>query len=536
MGKIIICWVDRLFPIGYYINRLATKRGRESFLKKGIILITGFLLLMGPYYGLAEARRKEVTLLEPVELIIKSNFDYLETRSFTLLDPDSWKEFFPPQDGESIQSQCEVLEPELNPARKEIITEEPPIPASEGETSPEGEKTLPPFNRASGSGGYLEFPADTAPAKLPEKIGEEGPKVTLPLASEERNDFSGDRLYPIEGTFPQLFSWEESGSHAGDGDDDLPAIAATFPSLFNERVEEFIDFFQTRGDFFRRALGRSQAYEEMMKRIFREKNLPEELFYLALIESGFNPKASSRAKASGIWQFIKKTARRFGLKVDKWVDERRDPEKSTYAAAEYLKNLYEMFNNWDLVAASYNAGEGKVLRAMKRAKSQDFWEISQRHYLKTETRKYVPMFLAAVIIASAPQKYGFSDIDYHPPLLYERVVVPPATRLDLIAKAAETDLSEIQALNPALKRGKTPPNYPRFEIKLPSGKKEIFERNFLTLTQKARLNAKIHRIRPGETLGRIAKKYRVNLQELCRFNEISPQDRIMPGSCLLLPR
>jgi membrane-bound lytic murein transglycosylase D len=148
----------------------------------------------------------------------------------------------------------------------------------------------------------------------------------------------------------------------------------------------------------------------------------------------------------------------------------------------------------------------------------------------------VPMFLAAVIIASAPDKYGFSNIDYHPPLLYEKVVVPPATSLDLIAKAAETDLSEIRALNPALKRGKTPPNWPQFEIKLPPGKKEIFEKNFLTFIEKTRFKAKMHRVRSGETLARIATRSRVNLQELCRFNDLSPQDRLKPGSSLLLPR
>jgi hypothetical protein len=314
-------------------------------------------------------------------------------------------------------------------------------------------------------------------------------------------------------------------------------ISAIFPSLAHQKVEETIGFFQTRADgFFSRALGRSQAYEEMMKKILREKNLPEELFYLALIESGFNPHASSRAKASGIWQFVTKTARRFGLKVDKWIDERRDPEKSTYAAAEYLKSLYEMFNNWDLATASYNAGEGKILKAMKRAKSQDFWEISRYRYLRKETREYVPMFLAAVIIASEPQKYGFSNIDYHPPLLYEKEIVPPGTRLDLIARAAETDLSEIKALNPALKKEKVPPNCSQFEIKLPPGKKEIFGKNFPLLSKKAASKGKKHSVRPGETLSGIAKKHRVNLQNLCQVNGLSPQARIKPGLILSVPR
>ena len=314
-------------------------------------------------------------------------------------------------------------------------------------------------------------------------------------------------------------------------------ILPNFPSLSHQKVEESIDFFQTRADgFFSRALGRSQAYEDMMKRILREKNLPEELFYLALIESGFNPHAFSRAKASGIWQFVAKTAKRFGLKVDKWVDERRDPEKSTYAAAEYLKSLHRMFINWDLAAASYNAGEGKVLKAMKRANSQDFWEISQHRYLRKETKEYVPMFLAAVAIASEPQKYGFSNIDYHPPLLYEKVMVPPATRLELIARAAETDLSEIKTLNPALKKEKVPPNCSQFEIKLPSGKKAIFEKNFPLLNQKIGSKSKKHSVRSGETLSTIAKKHRVPLKDLCQVNGLSPQARIKPGLILSVPR
>lgn len=301
-----------------------------------------------------------------------------------------------------------------------------------------------------------------------------------------------------------------------------PLSFSGFPSQINEQVDKFIDFFQKRANpFFSRSLARSSAYETMMKKILREKNLPEDLFYLALIESGFNPKALSPAKAGGIWQFISKTAKRFGLKVDKWVDERRDPEKSTYAAAEYLKSLFEMFNSWDLAAASYNAGEGKVLKAMKKAKSQDFWEISQSRYLKQETKEYVPMFLAAVAIAKDPQKYGFYDIDYHPPLVYEKVSVPPSTTLALIAKAAEVDLSEIQALNPALKKGKTPPDGRPFEIKLPPGKKEIFEKNIQSLNQPTISRGKKHRVRSGETLARFAKRHRVKPQALAVRSDVT---------------
>ena len=314
------------------------------------------------------------------------------------------------------------------------------------------------------------------------------------------------------------------------------SAVTTFPSLVNEKVKGFISFFQGKADsFFSRSLARSQAYEEMMKKIFREKNLPEELFYLALIESGYNPTALSRAKASGIWQFVAQTAKRYGLRVDKWVDERRDPEKSTHAAAEYLKTLHGMFNSWDLAAAGYNAGEGKVLKAMKIARSDDFWEISKYRFLKQETKKYVPMFLAAVTIAKEPQKYGFDNIAYHPPLVYEKVTVPPSTSFASIAKAAETDLSEIRSLNPALIREKTPPNSPSFDIKLPMGKKDVFERNFPRLSHPSGKNSQ-HRVCSGETLARVAKKYQVSLQDLCSANEISPQTTIKPGSILKIPQ
>lgn len=309
------------------------------------------------------------------------------------------------------------------------------------------------------------------------------------------------------------------------------------PTLLNDRVKDFIDFFQNKADnFFTKSLARSQAYEGMMKQIFRDKNLPEDLFYLALIESGYNPLAQSRSKALGIWQFMSKTAKRFGLKVDKWVDERRDPEKSTYAAAEYLKSLHEMFNCWYLAAASYNAGEGKILQAMKRAKSQDFWEISKGRYLKQETKEYVPMFLAAMIIAQDPQKYGFSNIDYHSPLMYEKVSVPPGTRLDRIARAAQTDLEEIRTLNPALRRDRTPPEGASFEVKIPPGKKEVFETNFSKMRIFDPRKSRKHEIRRGETLGQIAKKYRIGLQELCEGNQITPKTPLKPGMALLLPK
>ena len=385
--------------------------------------------------------------------------------------------------------------------------------------------------------------AEASP-KIPlEKGGDHGSGAgSFPLLDptplEELLDRVGETLalYEMETLFPTPSPREEAMQETLAQDQGQTKILSSFPSILNDRVKSFIDLFQTKADsYFTRSLARSQAYEGMMKKILREKNLPEELFYLALIESGYNPHAQSRAKATGIWQFMNRTGKRYGLKVDNWVDERRDPEKSTYAAAEYLKDLYEMFKCWYLATAGYNAGEGKVLQAMKRAKSQDFWEISKHRYLKRETKQYVPMFLAATIIAQDPEKYGFSNIAYHPPLVYEKVAVPPGTRLDRIARAAETNLEEIRALNPALRRDKTPPQAASFEIKLPPGKKEVFERNFSRVFKLDPRTARKHQIRRGDTLGQIAKKYRVDVQEICKGNEITPKTILRPGDTLLLP-
>ena len=461
------------------------------------------------------------------EPIIQAKMDSWDNSRLVLLETGSGKGFSSlpvPQDQDLNQSHGLGAELLFHSAPEGTLTMETPPPSAEEKKPPEWGKTSRVDHKVSSIEAQQESPAEKPSAGNPVDA----------LIPSSYDDFWEGSIPLWE---PLVFS-EEVGPETGAGSKKPSVtISDTFPSLVHERVGEFIVFFQTRsGAFFLRALARSQAYADMMKKILREKNLPEELFYLALIESGYNPKAFSRARASGIWQFLTKTGKRYGLKVDKWVDERRDPEKSTHAAAEYLKNLYEMFNNWDLVAAGYNAGEGKVSRAMKKARSQDFWEISRHRYLRQETKKYVPMFLAAVTIASEPDKYGFPNVDYHPPLVYEKVVVPPGTSLDWIAKAAETDLSEIRALNPALKRGQTPPNYPHFEINLPSGKKEIFEKNFLLFAPKKGSKGAKHAVRPGETLSRIAKRYQVNLQDLCQLNNLSPLARLKAGTIISLPR
>ena len=308
------------------------------------------------------------------------------------------------------------------------------------------------------------------------------------------------------------------------------------PIIINERVEEFIRYFQTtRRDRFVTWLSRSGRYIPVMKKLLKEHGLPEDLVYMAFIESGFDPHAYSRSKAVGPWQFIYLTGKRYGLKVNWWVDERRDPEKSTIAAAKYLKDLYETFACWYLAAAGYNAGEYKITKAMKRFRTEDFWKLTQVRYLKNETKNYVPLLIAAAIVAKYPEKYGFSDVEYQEPLRYEKVKVPELTSLSLVANACETSLEEIKDLNPELRRGVTPPNENEYEIKIPFGKKDLFSVNFDILRHFEKFEFKTHVVKKGETLRGIAKLYRVDLDPLLEINQLTKSSVVSKGKILSIP-
>jgi membrane-bound lytic murein transglycosylase D len=308
------------------------------------------------------------------------------------------------------------------------------------------------------------------------------------------------------------------------------------PIVINAKVEQFIQYFQMRGRKpFSNWLARSERYIPIMRNLLKESGLPEDLVYLALIESGFNPYAYSRAKASGPWQFIYLTGKRYGLTSNWWMDERRDPEKSTTAAAKYLKDLYDMFDCWYLAAAGYNAGEKKIATAMKRYRTEDFWELTKYRYLKRETKDYVPQMIAAALIAKDPEKYGFVGIEYQEPLRYEKVKVPEVTDLRLIAQACEVTVDEIKDLNPELSRWCTPPNFPDYEIKIPFGKKELFLKNFEALYPGERFQFKTHMVKKGDTLSKIAKLYRVDLEPILEINRLDKKSRLSTGMNLLIP-
>ncbi len=306
------------------------------------------------------------------------------------------------------------------------------------------------------------------------------------------------------------------------------------PLMMNDSVERELEYLQTRGrDVFQIALERSTRYLPMMKEIFREKNLPEDLVYVAMIESGFNPYAVSWCKAVGAWQFMPATGKLYGLKIDWWIDERKDPVKSTIAAAEHLKDLRDHFGSWPLALASYNAGAGKVQRAVLRTRSEDFWDLKASRYIKRETKNYIPKYMAATIIAKNPEAYGFS-VTPAEPFKFDEVVIEESTDLRLIARCAGCSYQDIKQLNPELRRWVTPPRFSSYTLRLPVGTKEAFLENYATIPPEQKIKWERHEVRKGETLSTIAKQYKTTPEAVRDINGLK-KNRIAPGKHLLIP-
>lgn len=240
------------------------------------------------------------------------------------------------------------------------------------------------------------------------------------------------------------------------------------PLEFKAAVDHYIAYFTTKKrKMFGSWLKRAKRYTPLLTKILREHDLPEDLAYLAMIESGFDPKAYSRMAACGPWQFISATGQRYGLRIDHWVDERRDFEKATVAAARYLKDLFERFDCWYLAASGYNAGEGRIEAAIRRHNTSNYWELYRYNTLPRETREYIPQLIAAATISQNPEQYGFADIDESPQLEFKKRKVPGGTPLRLVAEACASDLDEIRSLNPELRTRITPPGENRYTVRLP---------------------------------------------------------------------
>jgi len=317
-------------------------------------------------------------------------------------------------------------------------------------------------------------------------------------------------------------------------DDSAEGKSYSFPMILNDSVENNLEYFKTRGrDVFQIWLDRSARYIPLMKEIFREKNLPEDLVYVAMIESGFNPYAVSWARAVGPWQFMPATGKLYGLKIDWWIDERKDAVKSTYAAAEHLKDLHYLFGSWPLALASYNAGAGKVQRAVLRTRSEDFWDLKASRYIRKETKNYVPKYMAATIIAKNPEAYGFTLSKYEP-FKYDDVVIEESTDLRLVARCAGCTYEEIKELNPELKRWVTPPHFSTYTLRIPAGKKETFLTNFAAVPPEQKIKWERHEVGRGETLSGIAKQYNTTPDAIRDINGLK-RNQVRPGKHLLIP-
>jgi membrane-bound lytic murein transglycosylase D len=318
---------------------------------------------------------------------------------------------------------------------------------------------------------------------------------------------------------------------------DLEETAHDIPIPLNDRVLRYVELFQGRlREFLASGLERGAQYLPMIQSVFRAEGLPLDLAYVPLIESAFKPTALSRAKAKGVWQFMRATGIEQGLRMDWYVDERSDPTKATVAAAKYFKRLHGIFDDWHLAMASYNGGPGRMQRAIKRSGQDDFWSLtSTSKFLPRETRDYVPMILAAVIIAKNPAKYGF---DVPPPTtpVVETVPVPAAVDLRRIAEWAGTPADEIQQLNPELRRWTTPIRGKSYELKVPAGTAERI-RERLSAANPRELNAlQWHTVKRGESLATIARKLRVSRADLAEANYLSATSKVAAGQKLLVPR
>jgi membrane-bound lytic murein transglycosylase D len=307
-----------------------------------------------------------------------------------------------------------------------------------------------------------------------------------------------------------------------------------FPVVLNKYVAYKLKQYTGDGrERFQRALDRAACYLPLTKEIFRTYGLPEELSYLALIESGYRSHAYSRSHAAGPWQFILATGRRYGLKRDWWVDERRDPVKSAHAAAMYLKELHEEFGDWYLTLAAYNAGEGKVRAAVSRYGTADFWELRRMRFFRRETKNYVPKFLAALHIAKDPAKHGFREPCPLKPFEFDEVTLNGTWDLRVVAKRVGAELSEIRFLNPELRGLLTPPRKNGYGLRLPLGKKE----SFLEARAGGPLAGMVvrHHVEKGDSLYTIARLYGANLRDVVAVNNLNPRRPIHPRQVVLVP-
>lgn len=318
---------------------------------------------------------------------------------------------------------------------------------------------------------------------------------------------------------------------------DLATTAHDIPIPLNDRVLRFVEIFQGRlRPFLTEGLARGASYLPMIQTVFREEGLPLDLGFVPLVESGFKTTALSRTNARGVWQFMRPTGREYGLRNDWYIDERADPEKATRAAAKYLKTLHRMFGDWHLALASYNGGPGRVQRAVKRTGIDDFWRLSESSkHLPRETRDYVPMILAAAIIARNPAQYGF-EIPAAPPFTADVVTVSGPVDLRSVAEWAGVPADDIRALNPELRRWTTPVRAREYQLRVPMGTMASVLEGYAGAAPGDAAALQWYTVRKGESLPTIARRLRVSRADLAEANYLNTTARVQPGQRLVVPR
>ncbi|HSD32711.1 MAG TPA: LysM peptidoglycan-binding domain-containing protein [Gemmatimonadales bacterium] len=377
-------------------------------------------------------------------------------------------------------------------------------------------------------------PAATAAPTAASTVGDTAPPaVTVRSEDVEREAV---RLFGPEGR-------EIVGANAVADDAGAPTFDIDVTSYAaNRRVLEYLEFFQVDArDRMAIWLSRLSRYEGMIRDRLRAKGLPEDLVYLTLIESGLSNSAVSRARAVGMWQFVAGTGRLYGLTIDPWVDERRDPFKATDAAVEYLSDLVQKLGSVYLAAAAYNAGEGRIQRGVRRLPGEadsltddTFFQLASTRILRRETRDYVPKLIAAALVAKQPSRYGFTDIPQLPPLTFDEIRVPDATGLDVLARLADTTTAALLELNPQFVRGVTPPGR-EVTVRIPRGRGTMVAVRFDTLPVTDRITFVDHYVTRGQTLSEIAKQYRVSVSMIQGANPSLRSRTLRVGQRLIIP-
>ena len=345
-----------------------------------------------------------------------------------------------------------------------------------------------------------EIPADIETSHLDEETTIAEPEQTV---TEEVKELAS------------LDNWEE-GAAAVEKE-----IRYDFPVTVNRQVEFYLNFFQTRQrTTFTRWLTRSGKYLPLFQQKLKEAGLPLDLAYLPMIESGYNLTAYSSAGAAGPWQFMRATGRHYGLKINRYTDERRDPIKSTDAAIKYLGKLYNDFGSWHLAVAAYNAGEGRIRRAIRKKGTDNFWKLAQGRTLSIETKRYVPKLIAAIMIAKNPAAYGFHDITLEPVLAYEEIKTPPWTSLAAVAVAGNIDSEELRNLNRQLRRAITPPGPKGYTLRVPTGKGELVSNNLSRVHASISTEFQTHIVKRTDSLSKIGRRYNLNKTTLLKANNL----------------